>query len=636
MAAMTERPLIFVTSQRLEEIRTACGVEGSTHALAWQQLLRKLDRIAEGSFEPPKAQNMEKAPYHLGYEATCQAFAFLITQDRAWAEAAYATLSRLTDPDRPESMVPLRHSGLARATIGAAVATTFNWCHAAWTESQRSHVEQAVICALDDWPNFEHPNLFNDPGRGSNWVAVCRGGELVMMIAAGLQHQRADRFAYLKSQLSLHVQNGYDELGVSQEGIGYIGYAGIFLQRARLALLSMGDQDLDPVFQTRNWHRLAMFAGSFATFQNQKPANEPAGRQGAWLMSGVGGPGIGDEGWASMLLGCAPSELAPYFLWWFDHHLGIYSSLGPDAMFDKRREGLVWTLIYYTEHLVPADPTGDDRFLGAIGKAGLGFFRNRWEDGEDILVSLHADTHTHPNAWDQPEALQIGLMAHRTLYIAGPNKERGPDRFSTLLVDGQHHHPEMRSHANGKLEGFEANRNGGWMIVSGGSQYEALGIERVTRQLLVRFDNPQNKAIISTLDTIQSSRPHRYAWQACTRDPGECFDVRTGIGDGVDTPLFTLRPGDDTNTGRVFGWAFLLPSPGTEMPTDCRPVIQNDAPLQIGFAGTNAILWVIMLVGNADESPTARFDPTQPTGPEVTIGQHCLRYDPSTGRIDIR
>lgn len=479
-AALTAAPRLILTPERAAELRNAIAQPDTPHARIFAMLKRQVE--SEPWFDPDSSN----WNYGRGYHATAAAFLYQLTGEKQYCQTSFQTLSDIHAKPDPDRRLPEEGYGLSRATVGAGFAFAYDWCGEAWSAAQREAVHAVLVRSLNLWMEFRHANL-EARHRGSNWVSVCRGGELLMLIGAGLEKERAARYAFLKDELRHHMEN-FDELGVSQEGIGYTGYGGIFLLRALLALRALGDHALEAEAARHAWWRQAMYAGSFL-------ARPGVGR--VFLMSGVGGPGIGDEGWASLLLAFAPKEHQKHFLFWYDRHAG------PD--YDPRREGRVWALLNYPIGVAAQDPTGRMP-IAVTGSAGLTLFRDRWKDAGDILVSLHADTHHHSHAWDQPEALQINLFANGRLWLGGPGKEREPRSFSKPLVDGRQGDQKL----TGESRGFAVEGRRAWAAAGGGAQYRALGVEHAERRVDVDFSG--NPAVIRVRDRLASSTLRRFAW----------------------------------------------------------------------------------------------------------------------------
>ncbi|MBZ2183301.1 MAG: formylglycine-generating enzyme family protein [Bryobacter sp.] len=483
-------PRLLIDPDKVAELRRLVAIKGSAHEEMLTRLRQKVDS-GEAVREPTASR------YSQAYQANMAAFLAQVTGETRYCEVAYSALRAVYEGVTPESILPEQGYGLARATVGAGFAYAYDWCRDFWNPEQSRWVAQKLRAGLDAWLTFQHANV-EAQHKGSNWVAVCRGGELIELLALRLEQERASRYALLKRDLLQHMRN-YDDLGVSQEGIGYTAYGGIFLLRALLALRSVGDPELEAEAARHGWWKQAMYSGTFV--------DQGGGR--TWLMSGVSHAGIGDEGWASLLFAFTPAEQKPFFKWWYDRHLG-HLSPGPAARrFDPRREGPVWAMIYYPAHIPAQDPTGV--YPAAVaGSGGLVLFRNRWQDSDDLILSFHADTQWHSHAWDQPEALHLNLFAYGASFAGGPEKTRDPANFSTLLVDGQHVGEKARG-TTGKLISFMPSPTGGTAVAGGGTQYSSLGVQ-AERTLTVEF-LAGNRARLSLRDRVQSPNPRRFSWQ---------------------------------------------------------------------------------------------------------------------------
>jgi len=507
----------------------------------------------------------------------------------------------------PDNRTPESSYGLSRARIGANFAIAYDWAYNGWTQEQRDYIKGKINLALDAWLSYRHVNLDN-ANKGSNWVAVCRGGELVMMLAVGEEENRASRYAELKSWLNAHLQNAYGDLGITQEGIGYTSYGGTFLLPAIYALRSVGDTSLDANFNTLAFWQQAMYAGAF-TMDAQYGERE-------FLQSGVSGGGIIDEGWSSLLLGSVPQEQLPYYRYFYDYHMGVNAPGIPAQKFDDRNGGTVWSLIYYPETIPSIDPTS---FLSqAISDKDKGayFFRNRWQDKNDILVSIMADTEHHSHGWDQSEAFQLNLMAYNTRFIGGPAKNTSPSGFSTLLVDGN---AQIERGTTGTSEFFSKNpEGGGYVIIDGGQKYASLGLTGAKRHFLVDFSSNPERAILSTLDQIQDESHHTYTWQLNIGDHAGNGGVSTQRGTEGGLPTFTLL---GNNHSYVKGWVVY--------PTDVS-IVTGD-PLQVITFGANTDIWVVMLTGKGT-IPVANITGTG-MNTVLEVANTRIHYDAQTNRL---
>lgn len=509
MVTTETQPRLFVTDKDRNRLSALIQKADSPHGEIYQ-LLRHRQETNAVEDENRSEDNWN---YARSYKAQTAAFLYWLTGEDRFAQQAYETLCLIhCDPD-PTNRLIHRGYGLSRSTVGMGFALAYDWCRNGWSSEQADEIKTWLIRGLDSWLTFDHHNFHGC--RGSNWVAVCRGGELIMLLAARLDRERADRYDFLKEQLSRHLDSGYGPLGVTQEGIGYCSYAGIYLQAARQALLSVGDDSLEAKFQQHAWWQQAMWAGCFVPME--------AGYKRRYLQSGVAGEGTNDEGWCSLLIPSVPEESLPEYMWWYDRHMGPLASGDDLHRYDVKRQGLIWSLLYYPQIEERRDPAKKLGRVGCDEKLGTCYFRNQFKDESDLLFSVTGKAHQHGRAWSQPEALALNLIAHGNRFIAGPEKYRDPWRFSSLLVDGLHHAGSGASQT-GTFESCEVTATGGQAVVTGGQQYRDLGVT-VTRTVEVDFDLPMDQcdALLVVRDAI-----------SCENEHDLTFNINVGCRDDYD------------------------------------------------------------------------------------------------------
>ncbi|NJR71542.1 MAG: hypothetical protein HC771_25250 [Synechococcales cyanobacterium CRU_2_2] len=464
--------------------------------------------------------------------------------------------------------------GLTRAMMALGFAISYDWAAQAWTPEQRAWVKGKLTDGLNSWESFSHPNVRGD--FASNWTAVTRGAEVVTMLALGEEVARSDRYSQIKSDLETHIRNGYGQYGYNQEGNGYLSYGGSILATAVNALRSTGDTDLDAAFAAKEFWKLPLYGSVFNAEQES-------------VQYGVGNVRFNAEGWTSFLFADVPAEQQGYYKYVYDLARGVNNPAADGNKFEDSRAGTTWSLIYYPTEVAALDPDSSPSAFGPLlasdDKGGY-FFRNRWQDADDTIVSLIGDYKTAANAWNQPEALNLGLYAYGDRFIAGPKDRTDAAAFSTLLIDGK----IPAASSTGRREFYQANATGGYVIIDGGEAYEKLGITSTKRHLDVEF-NPDGTTLLSTLDQLRDESSHAYSWQI---NVGESLNdggirVSTGSEGGLQTFLLTSADGD-----YVKGWV-LEPSNVT---------LDAGDPLRITATGVNTNLWVAMLTGQG-QAPTA-------------------------------
>jgi hypothetical protein len=256
-------------------------------------------------------------------------------------------------------------------------------------------------------------------------------------------------------------------------------------------------------------------------------------------------------------------------------------------------------------------------FAASVGddKRGAYFFRDRWQDENDILVSVMADSDRHRNAWDQSEAFQLGLLAYNTHFIGGPAKISGnPATFSTLLVDGK---AQRDRGTTGKSEFFNSTPDGGYVIIDGGEKYASLGLSSAKRHLLVNFSETDDTAVLATLDRIRDEEKHTYTWQLNLGNEKGDGGVTATVGMESGLPTFLLRGDRDSY---LKGWV-LHPKAA---------LVTAGDPLQVSISGANAEIWIATFVGRGIP-PVATVTGTG-MATVLEVGNVRLRYDANDNR----
>lgn len=605
-------PRLFLTPPRIARVREALKNPDSHQALAFQALREKVDQEDFRLFDATETN----WNYARSYLATAAAFLYRITDEERYAQIALDTLRAIhDDPDPDKRLLTSGGHLLSRATVGMGYALAWNWSHDAWAPEEQAAIKAHLVKALDAWPKFRHTNLGSP--RGSNWVAVCRGGELVMLIASGLHRERTERFTLLVNELLQHIDRGYDDLGVSQEGTGYTSYAGIFLLPAILAADEVGTPALREAARERAWYKQAMYAGSFALLPGHAEASP---NQHVYLMSGVTGPGGADEGWASLLLPFVPEGDLPEYLWWYDRHIGVHAQ--PTFRYEHRRAGAVWSILFHPADVTPRDPTGT--WPTAIhGEGGLIYARNRWRDKDDILFSAHADARFHRRGWFQPEATQLTLFAFDTLFLGGPNRNREGRYYSKLLVND---HPG-RGQNVGTLSAFTPLPAGFHARIDATAQFQGREdtIEHVSREVVLVYSAPdENTAVLATLDHVRASETMTYTWNVNTGSHHkDCvWEPRVKSKPRNTPPSFTIQGGEGAT---VRGW-----------------ILAPDAPLldaENGFrfhidAEETEILVLLYAASTPDAIPPApELIETHGNALRYQLGDARIGYVPGTGTL---
>ncbi len=623
--ASEQHPRLFCDAARVDAIRAAAAVDGSHHARALALLRDRVDASISTPDDPTtdtvegetdlSAYGWSAGSSNWGYPRSyfAREAAFLCryaatpSEAAAYARKAYDALRAVYDGPHIDRK-PDAGYGLSRAMMCLGFGLAYDWCHAQWSEAERDWVRGKLVSALTAWPGYKHRNLGGE--RESNWVAVCRTGELVALLAIGAEDSRAERYDFLIGELERHLDAAYGDLGATQEGSGYLEYGGSFLATAVLACRSLAAADpADPQHGrlaaaytgNHDFWRLNMYLHSFSDVRRK------------FLQQGASQESNYCEGWASHQLALCPPADLPHYLWWYDRHIGVHSSFDPADRFDGSRAGTVWALLWYPESATAVDPTGSLP-RAVADDHGYHFFRNRWQDADDILVSFHADVEHHPYAWDQSECGALGILAYGERYVGGPGKERASQNYSMLLVDDEDPNDEH----TGTRVAFEPLADGGRVVVGGGEQYTGLGLDAYRRHARVRF--LADTATIAVLDDIASSTSHTYAFNLSLGSEAADDGPLASSGTEAGRPFFLLDgPGD----GYLKGWV-LHPADAT---------ITTGDVVRIETSGTDAQILVALHLGRG-QPPTGVVYDSGVDSQLVVAGQRVW-YDAAADRLDV-
>ncbi len=627
LSAATAAPRLFVTPERLTALRTLVNTPGTHHQAAFAVMMARVNQNDWRIYDEDATDGNWN--YARGWQAREAALAYLLTGNAQYATFAYQACEDMyLDPD-PDGRLPDDGYGLSRAANGLSFAIAYDFAAEGMTTAQRDWLRGKLISTLNNWPSYSHENLEN-PDRASNWVGVCRGSELVVMLAAREEVARASRFALLKSDLATHMANAYGEKGFSQEGSGYTGYTMTFLLPAIYALESVGDRSLRPYlvgFDTFR-HIVSHFTLSYEKYtQRYLTTPEPQ-----VLTTGVdnhGGDSMG-TGWLSLAWQAIRPSQKGHYRWFYDRVLGTSSPRLAAEKFESQRAGIIWSILCYDETAVAVDPNGDAGFelFTFDGVRGAYFFRNRFERHNEVLVNLMGDYSQHGNAWNNAETFDLGIIAHGMRFAGSPGKNGHiPDRYSTLLVNGaaraNPNHTGRPVLAEGGLDG------GGYVVVDGGTKYRALGLDSARRHLFVDFSVTTGDAVIATLDRLRVQTIHQYTWQlniggtASDDNPPNYDEGITGtLSTEGGRPAFTLTGINQAGeTVWLKGWVLSHPE----------AVISLGDPLKVNITGANEDLWIVMLTGKG--TAPAGFTQGSGLGTQLIVGSTRVAFDAAADRI---
>ncbi len=598
-------PRIMVDAGRIAGIREAATEAGSHHAEAIEAMKQRIEQGAS-AYRPGFHEDDEN--YFNSWLAREAALAYLLTDDVDYAETALEALRALPDAGSDQG------SGLARAQRSVAFAFAYDWAGMGWDEDERQWARDQMNEALDAWPDFSHTNLGHP--RGSNWVAVVRGAELILLIAAGEEEARADRLDSLVSDLRQHINVGYGSLGYTQEGLGYKNYGASFLFPAALVLEDVvGDGALaDPIRGMESW-RMAMYGASFG----YGSIDEHRRKMPYYPQSGVSNPYFYEEGLTSLLWGFVSRADAPYYKHFYDRITGVKSPLEPGYKYDPHRAATTWAVLLYPLDVESRDPSGG--WPAAVEDTrGYYWYRNRWQDENDTLGLLMADTNHHPRAWNQPEALAISLYSKGTLFFGGPGRGRDATDFTSINVDGE----RPTGNPTGERVSFETEDDTAYIVVGGGAAYREVGLDRIRRHLKVDFTGRSGTdALFSSLDRFEADGERTITWHA-NLSPEWQPQMKVEVIEESGRPAFVLRR-DDNPDAYLKGWVL--------HPADAEVEGDSDS-LKISTEKRDGDIWVVWTTGDGD--PVTADIERRGLESRLIVGDAVIEFDGEAERVRSR
>jgi|GEM_PF-6208129 len=542
------------TASRLGSLRSAAEKPEDRRG----QILQALRQSVEPAATAGKAGSSTEEPAEtvdvLSARATRAAAVFAVTGKAEYAEAAYVALRATQELSKGKDG---SRELAERGGHSLALAYVWDWAKEGLSSDKQKWLRDAAMAELATWAAADEKTDAASAPEASSEMAIRRGSELVLLLALGEETKRSARYALLKQELSRHMQ-AFDEIGVSAEGSAYPASGGPFLLKALLALRDVGDTELDVEAARHAWWRQAMYAGAFSQHAD--------GQMRQWLVSGHGAATSGDAGWASLLLGFVPEKDLPYYLWWYQHHLGTESGLPAAARFDPQGDGRVWAMLLLPPASPVLDPTGVYP-TGIRGSGGTVFLRNRWKNRSDIQMAIQAG------------AYGISVLAHGETWLGSPGKDEGENAATTLLVDGK------APTGAGTIARAEFWPDGALVVMEASEAYRAFGVESAERQVLVHFHPASDDLILSTLDRVEGAESHTYTWQVNLGEPGETRRV-------VRDRRFTPTP----NQPLVFiggGWPMCsVTGQGRGLEPKENLQLQYQDPLRAQKTGTKVDLWM--------------------------------------------
>ncbi len=540
---------MFLDSSTVDRLKELILVPGTHH----HELFHSIKSRVDGDFYLEyDTVTSDRHNYLRSYAAVENALIYRLTDSVRYARQAYQLLHDMyTSGHEGTPTIPDLGSweekkagskALTYAFPGMAYGLCYDWCRDGWTGEQTTFVKDSLSAGLDDWEALFRWELYNMPN--SNWVSVCRGTEMVMMLAAREEQIRADRYAHIKELLREHNSIAYGPSGYSYEGLGYIHYGVPFGLAAMLAARETGDHTLDVMFRGKSFWKMVMYA--FSATPDRKH-----------VMTSVDSDGAFGQGLFALLFPTVPGDSLPYYKFFYDRTLGIDSPGSTIGRYEQNRLGGVWGLILYPDSVGSADPSPEFDPVMADHEFGAYFFRNRWQDENDLLLSMMGKFVRHDyNGWNMAESFNFSAVASDTYFAGQTGKNYDPVQVSGLLVDGKAWGDHKKPHRDtGGLLSYSSSDSGAYLVLDGGEKYRNLGLDMAHRHFHVAFLG-DTAAMITTLDTVSSALPRSLRWQLNVGRRDTQGDVQVSLLNEEGLPCFILH---GNNGSFLKGW-YMTPS----------------------------------------------------------------------------
>src|SRR6056297_3288693 len=202
---MSQDPRIILTPERITDLKAKISVAGTHHNELFKAIRTRVNKNDVYEYGTFSSMNYARS----FYAVEC-ALLYRLTDSSYYAQKAYNLLEEMYTsgeagtPTIPElgSYPPSPQAGskaLTYAFPSVAYGLCYDWARNDWSQAQKDYVIDSIKAGLDDWEALFRWELYNMPT--SNWVSVCRGAEILMMLGAGEETNRPDRYEGIKDSI---------------------------------------------------------------------------------------------------------------------------------------------------------------------------------------------------------------------------------------------------------------------------------------------------------------------------------------------------------------------------------------------------------------------------------------------------
>ncbi|MGD1891415.1 MAG: hypothetical protein ACFB15_12590 [Cyclobacteriaceae bacterium] len=464
--AQFNHPRGIVSYEQLTHIRARLSEE------PYRSMLATLERTGEDHLVVSR-QETEYEPYTVSDRLATWAYLYLLTENPKWAEHAGRAAERILD-DTVFFTNPLA-KGLTRARLLQKLAFAYDFCYAAWPETRRKVVNDALFSVM--YSVHSTMGYAANYSIESNWMGVRYGSVLltshVWDWSDTIRYKRSPALPIrwdATKRLQDHIQANIYSSGWNAESMSYHIYGWTFVGPALLALQNnLSSFSLDDFAPNALETLHALMTSTVAIELNQKKGMTPD--------LSDDDPMFSTGGVLAMGLSLYPPEQRPALKWMHDYLIDPTEYDGPDGQ-------LAYSLLYYPDSVQSENPAESD-WLSFYGEEpGAVVWRNRFQDENDIVAAYHAKA-SRVRGHQGPDTNTIRLLGLGVPWIIGAGRTGFTAGQSNFFPDTTET-AERDDRGLGKLLEYQiySDDKGGYAMGSG----SAMGTQDHRRLFYVSYD----------------------------------------------------------------------------------------------------------------------------------------------------
>lgn len=363
------------------------------------------------------------------------AFLYLLTGDDTWAAKARDYVEQRIEDTGSSNGWDRNIKGLALYWHGRGVALAYDFCFDAPSWNTLNDAGVAIfVDYVEAKLKAQADRIYEDGGTqqnrnpASNWQnnRFASAGLIYLAIEETLTEAEKARIDgcmdKVRTYLVKNMGDSPDSRGYNIEAIGYQMYPWSFTGPFAIAAERMG------------YGRMADAAPAAAAYALWNVYSVAARIPHVWGDHYGIHPDFGDdnnnhrgEGCYGLAFYFCPEFLHPGLRYWYDRLVG---ELG-DQTWDRERHGLMYSILYYNDTVAPEDPDTIKEWTNAFletGGNGYFTFRNRYQDGDDMLAQIYAKFRGNAGH-SGPDALSFRIVGLEAPFAVGGGRY-GPDIYA--------------------------------------------------------------------------------------------------------------------------------------------------------------------------------------------------------------